>query len=1202
MGYCIRIAGHEYTKEEIFSSFGDLFKKEEQEPEVTLFDKVKEDIDKRDITDDTQVFQIGDEVYIISPSNGFKVEKASFDSVKGETNKKIVYTKVKGKEANPVIKEYYNKNRLDTYEKDGVKYFYLEGSEQRLYGLDEKGEFKDINLSKKNEYYQDILNHLGKALPVQNSYVEAKEVALKFKELFEKNDIDGIIDLLDNIIKNNKIERLRGVFERVKSILKERGITTDTQTAIKDGVPAIQKDGVDKNLVSFNYDFFTKGNFISFDNTTSVETLAEVLVHEMIHATIVKETKEVMRGVRDDKNISAIISLFEKYQKNFQKHVARYNELKEKDAKGIELTYEEELEYQDLRAFQYSASNINEFITMGLTNNLFKKRLKQNSFWKEFFEAVKRFLGLTTNNSDFEYLYQNYSQYIEARKKEYDEKRGNQGYPQNENLVTVTYLGKEFLVDFSYEANPKITNDGNEITSLDFGVQFVNDVINLANQSKLERKGITPEYREVVYNDTKFYVNDKNFNVKDINGNDIIDEVSKNIVLIKYAKLINGLDYQSNKKFYTYYPKKHRIFIFFKIGDKYINLLNNKSVTKENDPELFNILENTPEERKEISKDVKSHTQNKATEFKRANSNMIFFDEDNDYTVFNHNRPTFTYNGVSINTKDNLTDEQKEALQKIIDLLSSKEKVIQIVGQGGTGKTSLIKYAFKYLSAKSNRNIVPQYVAPTIKAGMVLTEETEQKTHTLQSLFSGDIANPTQYRLSEKGVNLLNNSSVDDVLVIDESSMIEDATVQLILKEISKSNNRVKVIFMGDEHQFAPIRNKIEDNVKQTSMSLSPNLTENTQKGVSRVELKKSQRAENEILASKVEKVRNGENKNLPNPKESDKGVYEKVDTKADLVFNFVQEKQKNNGETNIIITYNNALVTKYNNDVRVAMGYKTDEVNVDEDISGGSGLVGTRTKPNESMGNSTSYKLKEKGKITTIVGKEVHAEKWISQSQSKNGNTVESYYFPMSFGDYKVMGDNTTSEDIEKNKKFVKYYMERILKFKEREADINSNNMSRADKIVALDALKNEYAEDFKMAGKINLSKPVILINGKIEIYDDKNKEHVNKKLENFYNVMNEGFSFNYAINVNKSQGSSYDNVFFDETKDKKYGSDPIIMLDSKIIGKETNIIDYIAISRAKKKFTFVRPDFERGKSNYANDPYVRKAVMKSVDLENCF
>ena len=100
----------------------------------------------------------------------------------------------------------------------------------------------------------------------------------------------------------------------------------------------------------------------------------------------------------------------------------------------------------------------------------------------------------------------------------------------------------------------------------------------------------------------------------------------------------------------------------------------------------------------------------------------------------------------------------------------------------------------------------------------------------------------------------------------------------------------------------------------------------------------------------------------------------------------------------------------------------------------------------------------------------------------------------------------------------------------------------------------------------------------------------------------MNEGFSFNYAINVNKSQGSSYDNVFFDETKDKKYGSDPVIMLDGKIIGKETNIIDYIAISRAKKKFTFVRPDFERGKSNYANDPYVRKAVMKSVDLENCF
>lgn len=81
----------------------------------------------------------------------------------------------------------------------------------------------------------------------------------------------------------------------------------------------------------------------------------------------------------------------------------------------------------------------------------------------------------------------------------------------------------------------------------------------------------------------------------------------------------------------------------------------------------------------------------------------------------------FYYRGTNINTDFELGDEQKEALEELIDyVLSDDLEPITLSGSAGSGKTSLIKYLenFIYKHTRYNHNFL--YAAPTHAATVYL--------------------------------------------------------------------------------------------------------------------------------------------------------------------------------------------------------------------------------------------------------------------------------------------------------------------------------------------------------------------------------------------------------------------------------------------------------------------------------------------------
>ncbi len=212
----------------------------------------------------------------------------------------------------------------------------------------------------------------------------------------------------------------------------------------------------------------------------------------------------------------------------------------------------------------------------------------------------------------------------------------------------------------------------------------------------------------------------------------------------------------------------------------------------------------------------------------------------------------------------NLTNDQRNALEKLHAFLESDERVFILQGYAGSGKSTLLKGFVEYLNSLEKKY---QLMAPTGRAAKVINQKTGFQSTTihkgiysfeeLQEIKEGEDENDVSFLYQYK---IRNNPDVhDSVLIVDEASMVSDILSQgeffrfgsgYLLRDlitygrIQEATTTSKIIFIGDPAQLPPIRMNF-------SPALDPDyLRETYNISVSQVEMKevKRQDANNGIL------------------------------------------------------------------------------------------------------------------------------------------------------------------------------------------------------------------------------------------------------------------------------------------------------------------------------------------------------------------
>jgi nucleoside-triphosphatase THEP1 len=287
---------------------------------------------------------------------------------------------------------------------------------------------------------------------------------------------------------------------------------------------------------------------------------------------------------------------------------------------------------------------------------------------------------------------------------------------------------------------------------------------------------------------------------------------------------------------------------------------------------------------------------------------------------------------------------QKEAIDKINEFLQNNDKnndLFLLKGRGGTGKTTIIKKALENFNknevvgatvADEARQVlqesIPGYKTVTIASLLGLVPDYDKKTG---ELFFRE-------RNEEEEEKFLYSGKQDpiekaSIIIIDESSMIDEKTYNLLLKKKLKN---AKIIFMGDNAQIPPI-NKDGNSKDSPVWSLidSDNFSELTTR--MRQGLESPIVPITDMYANNIENIQKGNDGEKDplvtrfNDLNNDEGV-EYISNKEKLVEMFVEDykKSKDTKEVVIVAARNN-VVDEYNDNIRKKL-FNTEDAYVEGD------------------------------------------------------------------------------------------------------------------------------------------------------------------------------------------------------------------------------------------------------------------------------
>lgn len=154
------------------------------------------------------------------------------------------------------------------------------------------------------------------------------------------------------------------------------------------------------------------------------------------------------------------------------------------------------------------------------------------------------------------------------------------------------------------------------------------------------------------------------------------------------------------------------------------------------------------------------------------------------------------------------SEEQQQAIDKLIDFVNNDEQVLVLTGYAGTGKTSVMNEFVQYLDSTKGEGYF-QLCAPTHKAKLVLRKATGgYDVTTLHSLLSLS-PNLNIFNLDYDDLKFESGGAgaipYRGLIIVDEASMISDDMYDLLIDYCR--NRKCKVVFVGDIAQLRPVDN-----------------------------------------------------------------------------------------------------------------------------------------------------------------------------------------------------------------------------------------------------------------------------------------------------------------------------------------------------------------------------------------------------------
>lgn len=261
-----------------------------------------------------------------------------------------------------------------------------------------------------------------------------------------------------------------------------------------------------------------------------------------------------------------------------------------------------------------------------------------------------------------------------------------------------------------------------------------------------------------------------------------------------------------------------------------------------------------------------------------------------------------------------LNKDQAKAKEEILEFLSDPSRQTHsLVGYAGTGKTTLLNEVLKDYRGSVIMG------APTNRAVAVMRTKSNNFSdfRTIHQMLSikADMnieeydANDVRFAKDKPGKKSIERVR-NTLIVIDESSMINDSLFAELMKEIFEGNRGNKVLFVGDMAQLNP--------VKQISNSKALNSTEQVS------ELTIVERAENNAVLGESMTVRNTGNFSLlPNMDSEGNGVTYTNSLKQfsdKMIRMFTSDKMKENPLYLRVVAALNAEVDAINAAVKQAL------------------------------------------------------------------------------------------------------------------------------------------------------------------------------------------------------------------------------------------------------------------------------------------
>lgn len=170
----------------------------------------------------------------------------------------------------------------------------------------------------------------------------------------------------------------------------------------------------------------------------------------------------------------------------------------------------------------------------------------------------------------------------------------------------------------------------------------------------------------------------------------------------------------------------------------------------------------------------------------------------------------------------NYSEDQLEALNKLNYFIHvSDEQLFLLKGKPGVGKTTIMKEFINRLKKSNFKDFI--ICAPTHKAAGVLADGIDENVITIHKFLElSPIVDVLEFDLKDLRFSLDGNNIKQRLVIIDESSMINDHLYDAIMNRITK---RSKIIFIADFKQLRPV--KAKNLSKVSSITNSFELTTN---------------------------------------------------------------------------------------------------------------------------------------------------------------------------------------------------------------------------------------------------------------------------------------------------------------------------------------------------------------------------------------